>query len=214
MMAALTTHPAIFQGRRTMKRDIDLCRQLLLDIEHRGADCSLSAVKTTADHDGEPRVKHHLRLLIDAGYLKEVDRTSDGVACVRLTDAGYELIELMRSESRWHDAKQSCRELTGGTSLSVVRELLFQWAVGPVRRRAVRRYYPAPVETARQGEYRTYPPYRFEPYRDEAWHYAPEEVRYVRLRPDQRNGWREVSGYPAAEFAVAESAPTLPEHII
>ncbi len=83
-----------------MKRDVDLCRQLLLDIEGRGVDCSLSVLRTGGEHEAEPRVKHHLRLLVDAGYLKEVDRTSDGVPCVRLTDQGHELIELARSESR------------------------------------------------------------------------------------------------------------------
>lgn len=197
-----------------MKRDIDLCRQLLLDIEHRGADCSLSVVRHGADHDGEPRVKHHLRLLVDAAYLKEVDRTTDGVPCVRLTDAGHELIELVRSESRWHEAKRVCREHTGGTSLAVVREILFQWAVTPVRHRTPRRYYAGAPEATRRHEYRPYPSYRFEPYRDEAYDYAPEEVRYVRLRPDQRNGWREVTGYTPTEFAVAEATPSLPEHII
>ncbi len=197
-----------------MKRDIDLCRQLLLDIESRGADCSLSVVRTATEHDPEPRVKHHLRLLVDAGYLKEVERTPEGVPCLRLTDAGHELIELVRSEPRWHEAKRVCRELTGGASLTVVREILLQWALAPVRYRGRRPYYAA-TEPLSRHEYRPHTGYRFEPpYRDEAWDYGPEEVRYVRLRPEQRNGWREAVGYGAPELAAIAGAPSLPDYLI
>src|SRR5262245_15160241 len=85
------------QGSEPMKRDIDLARQLLLDIEGRGADCSVSVLRTDVNHDAEERVRYHLRLLVDAGLLKEIDRTASGVPCLRLTDAGHELIELARN---------------------------------------------------------------------------------------------------------------------
>ena len=32
-----------------MKRDVDLARQLLLDIENRGTDCSVSVLRSAAD---------------------------------------------------------------------------------------------------------------------------------------------------------------------
>lgn len=213
-----------------MKRDLDLCRQLLLDIEGRGVDCALSVVRTGADHDGEPRIKHHLRLLCDAGYLKEVDRTGDGVPCVRLTDAGYELIELVRSESRWHEAKRTCREATGGASLTVIREILVRWAVQASGHRSRRRYYaPAPEAVAERDyrlverdwrdyrEYREPPvrwPYRLDAYRDGDWEYAADDVRYYRVRPERRNGWRDVRAYDYPEFAVAERGVSLPEHVL
>ena len=34
-----------------MKRDLDLARQLLLDIENRGTDCSVNVLRSTADCD-------------------------------------------------------------------------------------------------------------------------------------------------------------------
>lgn len=129
-----------------MKRDVDLARQLLLDIENRGADCSVSVLRSGPNHEAEERVRYHLRLLIDAGLLKEIDRTAGGVPCVRLTDAGHEIVELSRSESRWREAKQECHQRTGGVSLIVVRGILVQWALdgavvselpaSPLRRRA------------------------------------------------------------------------------
>lgn len=138
-----------------MKRDLDLARQLLLDIEARDADCSVSALRTdpprettngAAAHrfDVDERIRYHLRLLIDGGYLREVDRTSAGVPCVRLTHDGHELIELSRHEELWREAKWLCQERTGGLSLTVIRTFLVRLATGPrdylpPRRRAVRR---------------------------------------------------------------------------
>jgi hypothetical protein len=193
-----------------MKRDIDLCRQLLLDIEGRGADCSVTVLRAGAEPDAAERVRHHLRVLVDAGYLKEVDRTSDGVPCVRLTDAGHELIELVRSEPRWREAKRVCHERSGGQSLAIVRTILFEWSLAPYRPR--RRWYYAPTGEAPPREWRGRTPYRVEPYDDE-WDYAPSEVRYVRLRPDERNGWREAPTY-GGEYVESAPAATLPEHLI
>ena len=78
-----------------MKRDLDLARQLLLDIESRGADCSTSVLRSGPNHDLQERIRYHLRLLIDAQLLQEVDRTSSGVPCVRLTHEGHELLGIV-----------------------------------------------------------------------------------------------------------------------
>jgi hypothetical protein len=123
-----------------MKRDLDLARQLLLDIESRGADCSVSALRGELDHDAQERIRYHLRLLIDAGLLKEVDRTSSGIPCVRLTHEGHELLELSHGESRWNEAKWICQERLGGVSLTVIRDILLRWALGASRPR--RHYVP------------------------------------------------------------------------
>jgi hypothetical protein len=197
-----------------MKRDIDLARQLLLDIENRGADCSVSVLRPGANNDAEERVRYHLRLLIDAGLLKEIDRTAGGVPCVRLTDAGHETIELARSEARWSEAKWACQERTGGLSLSVVREILWQWAVEAPRFRPRRRYVPAAplVESHYPGRRAAY---RFEPYVETSLDdLQDDEVRYVRVRPASRNGWRleRIEGDAPATDCRIEA--TLPEHLI
>lgn len=116
-----------------MKRDLDLTRQLLLEIESRGADCSLSSLHSGPDHHTQERIRHHLRLLVDAGLLKEVDRTSSGIPCVRLTHDGHELLELARGEQRWNEAKQICHQRLGGLSLTIIRDVLSQWADGVYR---------------------------------------------------------------------------------
>ncbi len=113
-----------------MKRDLDLARQLLLDIENRGADCSVSVLRSEPEQHNEERIRYHLRLLIDADLLKEIDRTSSGIPCVRLTHEGHELLELARNESRWREAKWTCQDRIGGLSLSVIRGILLRWALG------------------------------------------------------------------------------------
>ncbi len=170
-----------------MKRDLDLARQLLLDIENRGTDCSVSVLRTESNHQSEEQVRYHLRLLIDAGLLKEIDRTSAGIPCVRLTHDGHELLELARSENRWREAKYACQDRLGGLSLSVIRGILLRWAVAATAR--LPRYYRAPV--SRRLRYDSELPreratYRVEPYRAaerlierDDWE---DEVRYDRVR--------------------------------
>jgi hypothetical protein len=173
-----------------MKRDLDLSRQLLLDIEARGVDCSVSALNTDpishsatngrvgtnghvngfvhSSYELDERIRYHLRLLIDGGYLKEVDRTTAGVPCVRLTHDGHELLELARHEPLWREAIYLCQERTGGESMTAIRTFLIRLATQPreyvprVRREVVSRprYVSAPEERP-----------------------IGNRVRYVRVRP-------------------------------
>jgi hypothetical protein len=167
-----------------MQRDLDLARQLLLDIENRGADCSVSVLRPGTNHQSQDKVRYHLRLLIDAQLLKEIDRTSSGIPCVRLTHQGHELLELVRSDARWGEAKQACHDRLGGLSLSVIRGILLRWAVAGAG--SAVRYYRVPV--GRRHELpmtRERATYRVEPYTDRLveqpyWdepsaHYAPAE---------------------------------------
>jgi hypothetical protein len=206
---------AYYARSAVMKRDVDLARQLLLDIENRGADCSVSVLRSGPDHEAEERVRYHLRLLIDAELLKEVDRTTAGVPCLRLTDAGHELIELTRSESRWRDAKCACQERTGGLSLLVIRELLLAWAVeAPLQVRPRRRYASTPAIVF-EGRYRgRRSAYQYDPYAENV-NDSEDDVRYVRVRPAYRNGWQ-LHGVEPQAVEVVERTPqaTLPEFLI
>ncbi len=162
-----------------MKRELDLARQLILDIEGHGPDCTLSVLRTGAAHDADERIRYHLRLLIDAGLVKELDRTASGVPCVRLTHAGHELAELVRNEARWREAKWLVQEQTGGLSLAVIKAVLVKWAVdGVIRGDAIvprRRYFRPAVRRE------AYPRYRYE--RDSL---SEDDLRLIRTRPDYR----------------------------
>lgn len=172
-----------------MKRDIDLCRQILFDLEAKASDHATSVLRSDVAADADQRVRYHLRLLIDAGLVKEIERTSSATTCVRLTNAGHEFIELSRGESRWHDAKHVVLNRTGGLSLAVIKALLTKWAVeglaGPRRR----------LRRSPQG-YRYQPRYstdyydgdilRDEVVREDREQYVDEDFTVVRTRPDYR----------------------------
>ncbi len=170
-----------------MKRDLDLARQLLLDIENRGADCSLSVLRSGPDHEFQERIRYHLRLLIDANLLQEVDRTSSGVPCVRLTHEGHELIELSRSDSRWGEAKAICQDRTGGLSLSFIKTILLRFATSRPR---LRRPHLSRRLRYEPESYRDSLSYReFDRLEDRSY-MMDDDVRYVRVRGGL-NGWRE-----------------------
>jgi hypothetical protein len=171
-----------------MKRDVDLMRQLLLDIERHGSDCSVDILRNGAPADADERTRYHVRLLVDAGLAKETDRTAAGVPCVRLTNAGYEFLDLCRSGARWREAKWVVQEHTGGLSLSIVRAVLTKWAVEGIarseRHRRWRRSY-------RRHFYRGEPVYRVDSYRDEREPVFEDDEPVALLRP--RADYRERS---------------------
>jgi hypothetical protein len=155
-----------------MKRDLDLCRQLLADIEGHGPDCAVTSLRPGVTGEADETLRYHVRLLIDAGLVKEVDRPSSSVPCVRLTNAGHELLELAHSEARWREAKWVVAERTGTQSLTVIRAVLTQWAHEAAThgeswrpRRVVRGYRPQAYQRpayARPAYQHVEPRYRFE----------------------------------------------------
>ena len=172
-----------------MKRDLDLVRQLLLDIENQGADCSMSVLRCGPDHEVQERIRYHLRLLIDADLLKEVDRTSTGVPCVRLTHQGHELLDLARSDSRWNEAKWFCQQRIGGLSLTLIRNILTRFALGGHRQR---RPYVSRRLRFEPEEYRGAFAYRDLDRIEDRSYVVDDDVRYVRVRgglDDVRDRW-------------------------
>jgi hypothetical protein len=167
-----------------MKRDVDFIRQLLFEIERHGADCSFDALRSGSAAEIDERTPYHVRLLIDAGLVKETDRTSAGSPCVRLTNAGHEFLDLCRGGARWREAKWVVQEESGGLSLSLLRAVLTKWAVesiaGSARYRRLRHSY-------RRYYYRGKPVYRIDSYRDERKPPFDEEpFELVRPRPEYR----------------------------
>ncbi len=204
-----------------MKRDLELARRLLLEIEARGTDCSVSVLRSGPEHETEERVRYHLRLLTDAGLLKEIDRTSAGIPCIRLTNDGHELLELARVEQRWREAVRVCQQRTGGTSLTVIRGILQRWAFAapaalPRRRYATPRYLYE-TDYYRDGLLRRVDPYSgLERYIEDA---GPAEVRQRTARgPVETAEW----AAPTERFGVdlngdgvadIEYDPVLPTYI-
>jgi hypothetical protein len=202
-----------------MKREIDLVRHILFSIEHRGAICPLESLRADLRHESDERIRYHLQLAVDAGWVAEVGRSVAGAHGVRLTNAGHDFIEVARDDARWRAAKVVVIEETGGQSLAMMRALLTKWAWRTVVRserqlRPRRRSYryvenAAPAWWARAE------------YPDADFPFDDTTTRLVRRRRANRQHVRprpiwndDLYGDVAEEFEERRPSATLPPHII
>src|SRR5689334_8680677 len=112
-----------------MKRDMDLGRRILLDLEANPEATGHGSVELNIEGRGRTEVSYHVLLLRDAGLLEAVVRSTTGRAGLavfptRLTYAGHEFIEASRKDSLWQKAKSVVLEKTGGLSLDVLKAVL------------------------------------------------------------------------------------------
>jgi hypothetical protein len=199
-----------------MKREIDLIRRLLIDLETHGPECAISVLLSGTSRDADERVRYHLRLLIDAGLAKETERTNAGVTNFRLTNSGHEFLELARSDVRWNEAKLVCQEQAGGVSLTILRTILTKWSLQSAYRRERQRRYR---RAYRPYYYRPEPGYRVEMHRYDGA--GPiEDERDPGLQTDYqdqygyRNGWERDGYVPHEGESVEPFGLTLPVELM
>jgi len=101
-----------------MKRDMDLIRKILLDLEKQ--DGSGLWIKVSIEDHSEDEINYHLRLLKDAGFI-EASVLSAGVRSIvqpiRLTWSGHEFLNAARSSKLWDAAKEFAQKTTGTLTL-------------------------------------------------------------------------------------------------
>lgn len=109
-----------------MKRDMDLIRKILMDLED-GGERAWEGVDRT-DKKSEAVHGYHAYLLYDAGLIYAADCTYAQHSQPRykplyLTWAGHEFLDAARDEKRWNKAK-SMGAAMGGFAVSVLKEVL------------------------------------------------------------------------------------------
>ena len=117
-------------GRVTVKRDMDLVRKILLDVEE-SDEWRHSAV--TIEGLDDEMVSYHVKLLHQAGLIEAVDKTSLGTLCwhpTTLTWDGHEFLDAARDESRWGTAKNTLLSKVGVLSFDLLKETHNQLAKG------------------------------------------------------------------------------------
>ncbi len=111
-----------------MKRDMDLVRKILLAVEALPPNPDLEPLHVEGYADDV--VDAHLVLMADAGLVEVID-TSTLVQiehCPQaLTWSGSELLDAVRDDQRWRQAKDFLRQV-GGASLPVIVGKLMEWA--------------------------------------------------------------------------------------
>jgi hypothetical protein len=107
-----------------MQRDMDLIRELLLEIERTPAGQGWDSAQTSLSSHGAETIREHISLLEDAGFLKGVSASRRGYTVFGLSWQGHEFLDKARARPLWDQAKTKLRESGVGFSVSVMSSLL------------------------------------------------------------------------------------------
>ncbi len=110
-----------------MKRDMDLCRRILFEVEK--WPTTLEPRQVEIDRYSEDEVGYHAWLLAQEGLIEALDLTRDGssvhVYAPRcLTYKGHDFLEHARDESRWNEAKEQILSHGGALTTRVLQTVL------------------------------------------------------------------------------------------
>lgn len=116
-----------------MKRDMDLARQIMLELEKTPYSGDLLSI----DIDGrdENEVSYHVMLLAEAGLVEAKDLSDYDVvewAATRLTWQGHEFLDAAKNETIWQKTKKLVQEKGGALTFDVAKAVLAQVALKQV----------------------------------------------------------------------------------
>lgn len=135
-----------------MKRDWDLMRKLLTDVEEErdvladipekpmwiGQSAEEYSRQCEQYHAVEQRIAGHLELLLDNGYVEGIQvlrgmdgHTSFGLSSPRLTMTGHDLLDTMRSKPVWEKVKETAQSKGIELTFEAVK-MLGTWALKQV----------------------------------------------------------------------------------
>lgn len=112
-----------------MKRDMDLVRKILLQIEATEAGGKVE-LDVPGHEDGE--IGLHVELMIEHGLVEGTTiSSSDGPAhrilayhVEKMTWEGHDFLAVARNDTIWEKAKKKCLDATGGLALDVLKACL------------------------------------------------------------------------------------------
>ena len=112
-----------------MKRDMDLCRKILLSVEAR--ESTVSAVEVEIEGYTGGQIGYHSKLLVDQGLLEGLDFTGAGVSTHSyglqcLTYQGHDFLEAARDDTRWKKAKAEIAEQGLPVTFDVMKVVLLK----------------------------------------------------------------------------------------
>ena len=102
-----------------MKRDLDLIRRLLLDLE---ADKS-GRLRTFTNEEHGPETVYQLALLADAGYVKTAPPFKGGTTISEMTWEGHDFLDGIRDDTVWKKITKRVKTTSGTATLAVIKAL-------------------------------------------------------------------------------------------
>ena len=113
-----------------MKRDMNLIREILLQIEDEHDGRNRVQIHSVEGHSAV-EVAYHVRLLVDAGYV-EAGTASSFAGTTHLirgiTWEGHEFLDAVRSENVWQRVQKKLKEIGGQASMVTVKQLAIEAA--------------------------------------------------------------------------------------
>ena len=113
-----------------MKRDVELIRKILLQIEAKGED-PLRLIQLDIPGHSESDVAYHVLLLRDAGLIEAQDLSTMGgfdMRPKRMTWEGHEFLEAAKNDTVWNKAQEIVKEKGNAIPFEVLKDLLIKVA--------------------------------------------------------------------------------------
>lgn len=108
-----------------MKRDMDLIRKILFNVEEKETPSGWIKI-TTAEHSDE-EVAYHIMILDQAGYIDAIDLTSDNGfdwQARNLTWRGHEFLDACRENGIWEKFKNFIGKNIKSVPFDIAKEIL------------------------------------------------------------------------------------------
>ena len=137
-----TTKPGL-RGERiepeviTMKRDMELVRQILFEVEKK--EDPIEPLDPKIDGKSELEISYHVMLASDAGLIKALDRTAIGVfrwSASFLTWDGHEFLDAARDEALWKEAKSMAENAAEAVAFDVLKKTLLELSEQRIKSKA------------------------------------------------------------------------------
>ncbi len=115
-----------------MKRNMDLVREILLQVEATEAG---KQIELDIPDAGEEEIGQHVELMIGHGLIegKTVPRGTGAAHSIAaywinsMTWEGHDFLEAARNDTIWEKAKKKCVEATGGLALDALKTCLVEF---------------------------------------------------------------------------------------
>ena len=109
-----------------MKRDMDLIRDILLQIEASDSD-PLECIELKIQGRTDLEISYHLMLLKEAGLIEAIDFSADDntdFQAQSLTWTGHEFLDTARDNTVWNRARKEIGSNVSSVSLNLLTEKL------------------------------------------------------------------------------------------
>lgn len=114
-----------------MKRDMDLARSILLELEEHPHVSTWKSDLTVEGHSPD-EVSYHVKILSQAGLIEATTMANpphDSIWIpISLTWDGHEFLDAAKDDTRWNKAKSLVKEKGGGAAFEVMKAVLIELA--------------------------------------------------------------------------------------